>query len=79
MCDPIVVTLLKMQPHYSHSSRENAAPSSDTTPLASHKGVPPPTPGWTFTRFLDKTTAHRGEALGDNACYVHRGIIYLPL
>ena len=24
MCDPILVTLLKMRPHYSHSSRENA-------------------------------------------------------
>ena len=28
MCDPILVTLLKMQPHYSQSSRENATPSS---------------------------------------------------
>ena len=27
MCDPILVTLLKMQPHYSQSSRENATPS----------------------------------------------------
>ena len=26
MCDPILVTLLKMQPHYSKSSRENANP-----------------------------------------------------
>ena len=31
MCFPILVTLLKMRPHYSQSSRENA------TPLASHK------------------------------------------
>ena len=31
MCDPILVTLLKMQPHYSQSSRENATPSSDTS------------------------------------------------
>ena len=28
MCDPILVTLLKMPPHYSHCSRENATPSS---------------------------------------------------
>ena len=40
MCDPILVTLLKMQPHYSQSSRENATPSSGTSPLASHKEVP---------------------------------------
>ena len=36
MCDPILVTLLKMRPHYSQSSRENA------TPLASHKEVHSP-------------------------------------
>ena len=30
-----------MQPHYSHSSHENAIPSSGTSPLASRKGVPP--------------------------------------
>ena len=42
MCDPILVTLLKMQPHYSQSSRENATTSSGTSPLASYKGVPPP-------------------------------------
>ena len=40
MCDPILVTLLKMQPHYSQSSRENATPSSSTFPLASYKEVP---------------------------------------
>ena len=34
MCDPILVTQLKMQPHYNQSSRENAAPSSGTSPLA---------------------------------------------
>ena len=42
MCDPIVVTLLKMQPHYGQSSRENATPSSDASPLASYKEVHPP-------------------------------------
>ena len=41
MCDPIQVTLVKMQLHYSHSSRENATPSSGTSPLASYKEVPP--------------------------------------
>ena len=44
MCDPILVTLLKMRPHYSHSSRENATPSSGTSPLASYEEVPPPPP-----------------------------------
>ena len=42
MCDPILVTLLKMQPHSSQSSRENATPSSGTSQLASYKEVPPP-------------------------------------
>ena len=42
MCDPILVSLLKMPPHYSQSSHENATPSSGTCPLASHKEVPPP-------------------------------------
>ena len=36
MCDPIVVPLLKMRPHYSQSSSENATPSSGTSPLASY-------------------------------------------
>ena len=35
MCHPILVTLLKMQPHYSQSSRENATPSNGTSTLAS--------------------------------------------
>ena len=39
MCDPSLVTLLKMQPHYSQSSREDATPSSGTSPLASYKEV----------------------------------------
>ena len=37
MCDPILVTLLKMRPHYSQSNRENVTPS----PLASYKEVTP--------------------------------------
>ena len=42
MCDPILVTLLKMRLHYSQSSRENATPSGGTSPLASYKEVFPP-------------------------------------
>ena len=45
MCVPILVTLLKMQPHYSQSSRENETPSSGTSPLANYKEVPPPRGG----------------------------------
>ena len=42
MCDPILVTLLKMRPHYSQSSRENATPSSGTSLLPSYKEVTAP-------------------------------------
>ena len=42
MCYPILVTLLKMQPHYSQSSHKNATPSSGTSPLASYKELTPP-------------------------------------
>ena len=38
-CDPILVTLLKMRPHYSQSGPENATPSSGTSPLASYEQV----------------------------------------
>ena len=41
MCDPILVIVLKMRPHYSHYRRENATPSSSTSSLASYKEVPP--------------------------------------
>ena len=34
-------TLLKMQPHDSQSTRENATPSNGTSPLAPYKEVPP--------------------------------------
>ena len=40
MCDPIQVTLLKMWPHYSQFSCENAIPSSGSSPLASYKEAP---------------------------------------
>jgi len=36
-----------LRPHYSHSSCENATPSSGTSPLGSCKGVPPPPGGYT--------------------------------
>ena len=42
MCDTILATLLKVRPHYSQSSRENATSSSGTSPLASCKEVLPP-------------------------------------
>ena len=45
MCATILVALLKMPPHYNHSSRENATPSSGASLLASNKEVPPPPPG----------------------------------
>ena len=45
MYHPILLTLLKMRPHDSQSSRENATPSSGTSPVASYKEVPPPPPG----------------------------------
>ena len=41
MCNSILVTPLKMQPHYSQSSRENSTPSSGTSPVASYKEIPP--------------------------------------
>ena len=44
MCNLILETLLKMRPHYSQSSRENATSSSGTSPIASFKEVPPPAP-----------------------------------
>ena len=38
-CDPILLTLLKIQPHYSHSCCENATPSSGISSLAFHQQV----------------------------------------
>ena len=37
-------SLLKMRPHYSHSSRENVTPSSGTSPITSCMRLPPPPP-----------------------------------
>ena len=42
MCGPILVTLLKMQPLYSQSSRKNATPPSGTSPLAYYQECPTP-------------------------------------
>ena len=43
MCNPIlVIILIKMQPHNSKSSRENATPSRGTYPLAYYWEVPNP-------------------------------------
>ena len=39
-CHPILVALLKIQPHYSQSSRENVSPSSGISQLAYYKKVP---------------------------------------
>ena len=41
MCDPILAPLLKVRPHYSQSSRENATLSSGTSSLASYKEAAP--------------------------------------
>ena len=54
--NPILVTLLKMQPHYSQSSCENVTPSSGTSPLASYRlyeEVPAPPPWATQLRDLE--------------------------
>ena len=51
-----------MRPHYSQSSRENATPSSGTSPLASYKEVPHPPPrarnygGPLYTAFRTSST-----------------------
>ena len=56
-----------MRPHYSHSSRENATPSSGTSLLASCKGVPttppPPLTGKGKGREFGRETAREPLAL----------------
>ena len=39
---PVLVNTIENATHYSQSSRENATPSSGTSPLASYVGVPSP-------------------------------------
>ena len=41
MCDPILVTLLKMPPHESQSSRENATPIQRHMPISLLQGSTP--------------------------------------
>ena len=78
MCDPILVTLLKMQPHYSQSSRENATPSSGTSPVASYKEVPPP-PGFKLRRMVKGTQVEdispANEAEGQNTQKICRKLL----
>ena len=66
MCDRILETLLKMRPHYSQSSRENATPSGGTSPLASYKEVPLP-PGLN-TQQTGKIFYTNTETIGDLIC-----------
>ena len=50
---PWLITLLKMRPHHSQPSRENATPTSGASPLASYKEVrpaPPPVPLRSWSR-----------------------------
>ena len=59
-CDVILVTLLKMRSHDSHSSRENATPSSGTSPVVSYKELPPPPPG---VNICNRVLVHRVNKL----------------
>ena len=59
MCDPILVTLSKMGPHDSQSSRENAISSSGTSPLASNKAVRPPGAGQAVCEKLKITSKQK--------------------
>ena len=54
-CDPILVTLSKMRPHYRQSSRENATSSSNASPLASYKEKPSPPPKVTLSKSLSSS------------------------
>ena len=53
MCDPILVTI-ENATHYSQSRRENATPSSSTSPLASYKEVSLP-PGTTANLGIEES------------------------
>ena len=59
MRDPILVTLLKMRPHKSHSNRENVVPSSGTSLLACYKNVTPhPPPPSARAAMLRRLSTH---------------------
>ena len=68
---PILVTLLKMRPHYSQSSRENVTPSVGISPLASCMGVPPSWGFGLFENFLC-VTAQQVLQKVDESCLVPR-------
>ena len=71
MCDPILVTLLKMRPNFSQSSRENAAPSRVTSSLASYKEVPPPRTKSYVPWMVVSLMCLKGEV----SLYIERGLI----
>ena len=58
MRDPILVTLLKMRPHKSHSNRENVVPSSGTSLLACYKNVTPHPPPPARAAMLRRLSTH---------------------
>ena len=54
---------MKTEPRYGQTSCENATPSSDTSPLASNKEVPPPPgTGPRFNEILVIQDEHNPEA-----------------
>ena len=61
-----------MRPYYSHSSRENATPSSGTSPLGSCKGVPP-LPGH---QLLRAHTRPKSSRLEPKYCFGHSNVQY---
>ena len=65
MNDPILLTLLKMRPHDSQSSRENATPFSGTSPVASYKEVPPPPPRG-ISVISKATRVHKAMTVANN-------------
>ena len=69
MCDPILVTLLKMRPHYGQPSRKNSTPSSGTSPLASYKAVPPPPPPPGETQSCDAPISKQESHIPDRCSY----------
>ena len=80
MCDPILVTLLKMRPYYSQFGRENATPSSGTSPLVSYVEVPPPPHSeqiWACLGHMHNylyIKGHRTQTQYDGICYLQLGI-----
>ena len=76
---PILVTLLKMQPQYSQSSRENATPSSGISSSAFYKEVHSRGPrlDWQFQWLFSNT--HLTTCLFSNTHLASDvGVIFLP-